>query len=192
MAPWGALAAAAGVVLWTFLEYCIHRWLGHKHRNNPFAAEHIRHHSQGNYFAPPWKKAGAAVVVAALLFFPSWAVVGPIVGGAFTVGFVACYLTYEVVHRRQHTHAGLGPYGRWLRRHHFFHHFADPSKNHGVTTPIWDWVFGTLAQPSVIVVPEKLKMQWLTDDAGEVHEAFAPHYQIKRKKRRRSRPAHAG
>jgi hypothetical protein len=56
------LAAVAGAAAWTFLEYVIHRWLGHhpRLRGNPFGVEHVRHHSEGNYFAPNRKKAAAA------------------------------------------------------------------------------------------------------------------------------------
>ena len=33
------------------MEYVIHRWLGHdpRFRPNPFAAEHVRHHGQGDF-----------------------------------------------------------------------------------------------------------------------------------------------
>lgn len=39
---------------------------------------------------------------------------------------VGAYVSYEVMHRRKHTHPGFGPYGRYTRRHHFYHHFVDP------------------------------------------------------------------
>ncbi len=31
-----------------------------------------------------------------------------------------------------------------LRRHHFLHHFRDTQQRFGVSTMLWDWVFGTL------------------------------------------------
>lgn len=177
------VAFGAGVLSWSLLEYCIHRWLGHKHRRNPFAAEHIRHHSQGDYFAPAWKKGAAALVTTGVVLGPAAAIGGLALGAAFTAGLVGFYLFYEVLHRRLHTHAGTPRYGRWARRHHFYHHFADPSKNHGVTSPLWDLVFGTYAAPGVILVPEKLKMRWLTGDDGEVREAFATDYRLRRRRR---------
>ena len=50
-------AAVGGVVSWSLLEYVIHRWLGHdgRFRGNPFGVEHVRHHAEGNYFAPTVK-----------------------------------------------------------------------------------------------------------------------------------------
>ena len=54
-----AVAAIVGALTWSFLEYVIHRWLGHdrRFRGNPFGVEHIRHHAEGGYFAPNKKKA---------------------------------------------------------------------------------------------------------------------------------------
>lgn len=176
------LAALLGAFTWTFLEYCIHRWLGHKHRGNVFGVEHTRHHSQGDYFAPSWKKGLAALAAALLVIGPAVFVMGGVPGVAYTAGLIGFYLYYEALHRREHTHAGIGPYGRWARRHHFFHHFSDPSKNHGVTSPIWDFVFDTYARPELIAVPEKLKMRWLTDENGDVLDAYAQHYEVRRRK----------
>lgn len=176
------LALLLGAVTWSFLEYCIHRWLGHDRRlrGNPFGQEHTRHHSQGDYFAPAHKKALAALLALVVVLPPSVLVAGPLVGGAYTAGLVGFYLYYEVLHRREHTHAGIGAYGRWARRHHFYHHFVDPSMNHGVTSPVWDLVFGTYRVPGVIPVPVKLKMQWLTHpETGEVHEPYAAWYSLR-------------
>lgn len=182
------LALALGAFLWTFLEYVFHRWLGHRWKKNIFGKEHTRHHSQGDYFAPAWKKAGAALIFVGVMAGPAVWIAGFVHGGAFTVGFAGFYLTYEWLHRRDHTHAGIGFYGRWARRHHFYHHFGDPSKNHGVTSPIWDVVFGTYATPTKIIVPEKLKMRWLTQDSGEVWPEFAEQYEIRRRKRAPAKP----
>lgn len=182
-------ALTLGALLWTFLEYVFHRWLGHRWKKNIFGKEHTRHHSQGDYFAPAWKKAGAALIFVGVLSGPAVWLAGLVHGSAFTFGFASFYLAYEWLHLRDHTHAGIGFYGRWARRHHFYHHFGDPSKNHGVTSPIWDLVFRTYKTPTKIVVPEKLKMRWLTQDSGEVWPQFAEHYAIRRRKRAPAKPA---
>lgn len=170
-----------GVVLWTLLEYVIHRFLGHDRRTfpNPFGEEHTRHHSEGDYFAPSWKKALVAVAAVAMLAPLATLAVGALYGPVFAVSFAAMYLAYEIFHRRAHTHQGLNAYGRWLRRHHFHHHFGNPRMNHGVTSPVWDVVFGTLQKPGIIKVPRKLQMRWLVDPAtGEVREELAGHYAL--------------
>lgn len=157
-------AIVFGVFTWSFLEYVIHRWLGHdrRFRNNPFGIEHIRHHAEGNYFAPTYKKLAAAALAAVIASVPAMLVAGPVVGAAYVLGLMGFYGTYEVLHRREHTHPGVGAYGRWARRHHFTHHFVDARWNHGVTSPLWDVVFRTYRKPdAVITVPRKLAMPWL-------------------------------
>lgn len=171
---------ALGMFSWTFLEYVIHRWLGHdpRYRGNPFGVEHVRHHAEGNYFAPTPKKAALAALVAVVIGGPAAWLAGAH-GAAAVGGLLVMYGTYEVLHRREHTHAGIGRYGRWARRHHFHHHFVDPKTNHGVTTPLWDLVFGTYRTPEVIPVPAKLCMRWLLDDAGAVRAEHAARYQLR-------------
>ena len=33
---------------------------------------------------------------------------------------------------------------RYLKRHHVMHHYKTPNARFGVSTPFWDWVYGTL------------------------------------------------
>ncbi len=174
-------AAVGGAVSWSFLEYVIHRWLGHdgRFRGNPFGVEHVRHHAEGNYFAPTIKKLGLAAVVALVVGAPA-AWLGGAIGAAWIGGLLVAYGAYEVFHRREHTHAGVGRYGRWARAHHFHHHFVDPRTNHGVTSPLWDVVFGTYRRVGVIPVPRRLAMAWLLDEqTGAVHAAHAHRYTVR-------------
>lgn len=166
------LAALVGALTWSWMEYVIHRFAGHQHRHNPFAVEHLRHHAEGDYFAPAWKKLGAAVLVCALLGGPAVAVAG-VLGAAWVGGFVLTYLGYEWLHWRLHASEGWGPLAMPLRRHHFTHHFHGGSFNHGVTSPLWDHIFGTYkSPPEVIRVPRRLAMRWLVD-GDEVRGEFA-------------------
>ncbi len=179
------IAAFLGIATWSLAEYLLHRFLGHDKRTwpNAFATEHIRHHSQGDYFAPTYKKAGAALGALALVLpLAAW-LVGWHHGAVFSGAFVAMYVTYEALHRRAHTHPGVGAYGKFLRRHHFHHHFGNPKSNHGVTSPIWDWAFGTLEPSTRVRVPEKLAMAWLLDPTtGDVRTEFTGAYELARKR----------
>lgn len=175
------LAAVTGAATWTLLEYLIHRWMGHdrRFRRTPFGVEHIRHHREGSYFAPTWKKVIAAALVAAVLIAAGRMVVGLEIVASYTGGLLASYAGYEWLHRREHTHAGFGAYGRFVRRHHFHHHFVDGRTNHGVTSPLWDLVFGTYVKPTTIIVPRKLVMDWLLDPTtGDVRSAHAATYRL--------------
>ena len=181
------LALVLGALTWSLMEYCIHRWAGHdrRFRGNPFEKEHTRHHSRGNYFAASWKKASAALLLMGIIVGPAILLTSVAVGIAYAGGLAGFYLYYEILHRREHTHEGIGPYGRWARRHHFYHHFVDPRMNHGVTSPVWDLVFGTYRVADVIPVPDKLKMVWLTDETGQVPAHLSPHYRLRSGKAKR-------
>ena len=175
------LVVAIGAATWSLLEYVLHRFLGHDRRTMPnfFSVEHSRHHSEGDYFAPTWKKALVAIAISGLTFGLLRLLVDQAFAAAYTAGFVGMYVTYEVLHRRAHTHAGIGAYGRFLRRHHFHHHFANPKSNHGVTSPVWDLVFGTYEPAKEVRVPVKLAMRWLVDPrTGMVRERFAAQYHL--------------
>ncbi|MBW2446924.1 MAG: sterol desaturase family protein [Deltaproteobacteria bacterium] len=168
-----------GAAGWTFAEYVLHRFVFHGASAKRLGAgEHRRHHAQVDYFAPWWQK-GLAALAAMSLILPLAIFVGSGASGvAFTLGFVAMYLTYEVLHRRAHTHPPRGPYGRWLRHNHFAHHFADPRLAQGVTTPIWDVVFSTRLPVEKVRVPRRLALPWLVDGGGEIWPAFAGDYEL--------------
>jgi len=169
-----------GVFAWTFLEYILHRFLGHwKRGRNDFTREHLRHHREAHYFAPAYKKAVAAIIIVSLVS----ALLASVLGWhalAFSFGLGMMYLTYEVLHKRAHTHAPINAYGRWMRKHHFYHHFKDPKKNHGVTSPVWDIVFGTNVNPDEVLVLKKFSPPWLVDKkSGELLSEYAKDYKIK-------------
>ncbi len=171
------LCLAAGAATWTLAEYLLHRFVFHgRSGRGPGALEHRLHHARPDYFAPWWQKALAALAVTALLLPGVGLAAGARASLSFTLGFIAAYLAYEVLHRRVHTHAPRGPYGRWRRRNHFAHHFVDPRLAHGVTSPVWDLVFGTRLPLEPVPVPSRLAMRWLLDADGRVRADLARDY----------------
>ena len=184
-------ALVAGGFGWSFAEYALHNWRGHKGRGkNEFSREHLAHHAKADYFAPTRKKIFAALKTVALLLPLGWLAVGMVHSALFTAGFISMYAFYELLHRRMHTHPPSGFYGRWARKHHFTHHFSRPNHNHGVSSPLWDMVFGTLTPVEVVRVPAKQVMSWLVDpDTGEVYEYLQGDYEIVRRGERRTRDA---
>ena len=169
----------SGVALWTFLEYVLHRFLGHEHKGkNFFKDEHSLHHQKVHYFAPIYKKIGAAVSVALLLtvslsFFFEWQ---PVV--AFVLGLIGMYGLYEATHSRFHRRGPIAKPFIILRKHHFYHHFHQPKLNHGVTTRIWDRIFGTFHRVETVSVPRKMTMDWLMN-GDEIAPAYARHFQLR-------------
>jgi len=178
----GILAFALGVVFWTFLEYVIHRFLLHKKGlRNPATGEHMRHHREGGYFAPFWKK-----LIAASAFFTISTLVAALLvdllhGALFSMGTAGMYILYEVTHKRLHARNPLIGYGLIIRKHHFYHHFGDPKNNHGVTVRFWDRVFGTLA-PTLhdrVYITRKMVLPWLVDDNGTPKPCYLAHFNIR-------------
>lgn len=179
---WSVLFFAVGAFSWSFSEYALHNWVGHLGRGrNEFSREHLAHHGDTRYFTPTHRK--IAVTAAATLILGSPLIVwGGLLGACYVLGFLVAYIGYEVLHRRIHTHPPTGPYSRWARRHHYYHHFSGPRFNHGVTSPIWDKVFGTWKEPGVIRVPAKHAMVWLLDpDTGDVRPEYARDYVLARR-----------
>ena len=175
-------AVALGLLVWTFVEYVLHDFVGHrpKGKHRP-SREHLMHHATTDYFTSWPKKMVLAVPVLGSAAGLGTLLVGPTPGIAFALGITAGWMAYEVVHKSLHVRAPRNAYGRWARRHHFHHHFTNPRKNHGVTTPLWDWVFGTLERAETIRVPRKHapKLAWLLDDGtDQVSPRFADEYRV--------------
>ena len=183
-----------GAMSWSASEYAIHRFVGHGSKRPPvrsllarltpvglateFNREHLAHHTDPSYFAPTERKVLAAAVAVPLLTTALAPVLGVRRAASFGAGFALAYGAYEVLHRRIHTHAPRGPCGRWLRRHHLLHHSKTPRKNHGVTTPVWDLVFGTFTPKERVRVPQRTAPVWLAGEDGSVRAELRDDYEI--------------
>ena len=143
-----ALFGGSGLLTWTLLEYLLHRFLFHPPERWPLLHRllggiHGKHHENPDHPAhalvPP---VNAAVILLVLLGFftiaiPTHALT--IVTGFFLLG----YLAYEAVHLAIHHLNPRTGWGRFLRRHHLWHHAHGREGNFGVTSPVWDWLLGT-------------------------------------------------
>ena len=173
-------AAVLGALSWTAAEYGLHRFAMHEMRGKGLASvEHLKHHADVTYFAPASKKLLSAAATSAVAFPAAAAVFDRRWATAFTGGMIGTYFAYEVAHRRTHTHPPTNRYGRWARRNHLHHHFGSPMRNHGVTSPVWDRIFGTYVEPDVVTVPQRMAPVWLVDEHGQVKPEFAQDYAVK-------------
>lgn len=170
-----------GVGAWTLAEYLLHRFVMHELRGVGLPSrEHLLHHAdpEQNTGRPVLSWVGIAVI-GALLFLPAVSVfVG--LSSAFAVygGWLCGYGIYRRIHNRSHSHPPHSSYGRWVRTHHFHHHYGHPMANHGVTSPLWDRVFGTLEVSATVRVPRRHVMPWLVDADGALRPQYADHYEI--------------
>jgi sterol desaturase/sphingolipid hydroxylase (fatty acid hydroxylase superfamily) len=144
---------ALGVFLWTFLEYLMHRFLFHVQL--PFRNPRVREVINGSHFlhhASPRDRQKILVhptygiVVSSLIY----GIIYVICRNAVTTvvilsGVWAGFLYYEAVHYRVHFTLSASPFIAHQRKAHFYHHFTNNKRCFGVTTPLWDYVFGTTA-----------------------------------------------
>lgn len=143
------LQVAAGLAVWTLAEYVIHRFAFH---HLPLVMDaHLEHHAEpeGLHGSPTLV---TVMVFAGLAFVPLWWALSLASAAALTAGLMLGYLAYVGVHYLLHHPAllGQGEAGsrarkalRGLLRAHAVHHHQ-PGFNFGVTTLVWDRVFGTL------------------------------------------------
>jgi sterol desaturase/sphingolipid hydroxylase (fatty acid hydroxylase superfamily) len=138
-AEWSVIALA-GFLLWTLLEYVLHRAVLHK--KTYFAPMHGQHHASPLSFigTPPWV---SVVVLSACFLVPVWWRWGFAVADALTVGVMIGYCWYGLVHHIIHHHAHQKSFTFFdeLRAWHLRHHYSPKQGNFGVTTPLWDYVF---------------------------------------------------
>jgi sterol desaturase/sphingolipid hydroxylase (fatty acid hydroxylase superfamily) len=78
-----------------------------------------------------------------LVFMPVWAVSDLLRACSLTLGVLAGYLAYAITHHAAHHwragNAWLGARKRW----HGLHHHARGAGCYGVTSAVWDHVFGS-------------------------------------------------
>lgn len=138
---------AAGFLITTLIEYVLHRWIFHfvpktqKQRLQHFLL-HGYHHEFMNdpmrLVLPPigiWPVAAVFAVVWYFVFGAYWF---PIYAGT-----AAGYIAYDWTHYYTHYFNPKGGPGRWLKRYHMLHHHDSPNHRYGITSPLWDFVFGT-------------------------------------------------
>jgi sterol desaturase/sphingolipid hydroxylase (fatty acid hydroxylase superfamily) len=71
------------------------------------------------------------------------AALGPAWFAPAFAGLLAGYLWYDLTHYAVHHLKPRTALGEAQRRYHYLHHFKTPDRRYGVTTPVWDLVFGT-------------------------------------------------
>jgi sterol desaturase/sphingolipid hydroxylase (fatty acid hydroxylase superfamily) len=131
-----------GLASWTLIEYLLHRVLFH---HAPILSRiHELHHNalQDLIGTPAWVSALIGLILVA---GPLCAMLGINFGIAATTGLATGYLWYVFVHyATHHWRSRRNSYLYRARLRHARHHHLSHSGNFGVTTSVWDDVFGTV------------------------------------------------
>ena len=141
-----------GWLIFSLLEYAAHRFLFHMSTDTPAKAR-IQYTFHGNHHEYPKDKERLAmppivsVLVASLLFFVFKLVFGPLVFGILA-GLLFGYAMYLSVHYAVHAYAPPKNFLKTLWIHHSIHHYKDPNVAYGVSSPLWDYVLGTMPKRS--------------------------------------------
>lgn len=140
----------AGAFFFTLVEYTVHRYFYHMPTDSPRKAR-VQYVFHGVHHAHPKDKARLALppvlsVLVAALFIGLFRAVMGAHGYAFGGGFLAGYATYLFAHYAIHAYAPPKNFLRGLWKHHNLHHYAGDKAAFGVSSPLWDMVFGTMPE----------------------------------------------
>jgi sterol desaturase/sphingolipid hydroxylase (fatty acid hydroxylase superfamily) len=59
----------------------------------------------------------------------------------FFPGFILGYLFYDISHYAMHHFNFKSGLFKKIKQHHMLHHYQDPEKGYGVSSPLWDKIF---------------------------------------------------
>ncbi len=142
-----------GLVVWSFTEYVLHRFVFHFVPKSGWGKQihfmfHGVHHDYPNDSTRLVMPPIVSLPLSTLFYFVFKAIVGSHFVPPFFAGFMIGYLTYDLSHYAFH-HFGLhGRVSLYLKQQHMRHHYMEPDGNYGVSTPVWDFVFGTYVKRS--------------------------------------------
>jgi sterol desaturase/sphingolipid hydroxylase (fatty acid hydroxylase superfamily) len=136
-----------GLMIWTLLEYIIHRYAFHYEPKTRIGKQfhfvvHGVHHDYPNdakrLVMPPAVSIPLAIVFYGL-FFLLFGRAAP----ALWAGFAGGYVCYDSIHYAiHHFPMKTGIWNR-LKQHHLRHHYQDDHAGYGVSSPFWDHIFRT-------------------------------------------------
>ena len=149
LSVWQILSMALpGIFVWSLMEYLLHRFVFHLPDWGPLTRKieffiHGVHHEHPNdktrLLMPP-----VGAVVIAIIFFQFFRLfLDPVWVIPFFAFFLVGYLIYDYTHYYLHHFSPRTRFGKQLKHNHMTHHYAAPNSRWGVSSPLWDLVFGT-------------------------------------------------
>lgn len=143
-----AVIAVTGLLTWTLAEYVLHRFVFHYPAKSQlgkwlvFLFHGVHHDAPQDKTRLVMPPAGAILIMAVLWLLFSLVLPAPWLK-PFTAFFLVGYLCYDYIHYgTHHFKMGSGVFS-YLKYHHMQHHYAREKARYGVSSPLWDIVFGT-------------------------------------------------
>lgn len=138
----------SGLFIWSFLEYAIHRWIMHRDWEHPLSNRTTRwhlahHHHPEDVIHLQWPIRFTMIGYIGL-YLAAYLITGnKILAGICIAGACTGYLLFEYIHHMVHFATPTSKFARARRRYHLIHHYAEPERAFGVTSPVWDFIFRT-------------------------------------------------
>lgn len=148
-----------GMLAFTLVEYLVHRYLFHMTTYNEWRKKfqytvHGVHHEfpkdKDRLAMPPLLSVTVATVLLLLLRLA----LGDLTF-AFLPGFLVGYAMYLSVHYMVHVYQPPKNFLKALWINHAVHHYKDGEVVFGVSSPLWDYVFGTMREKKGALVEKK-------------------------------------
>jgi sterol desaturase/sphingolipid hydroxylase (fatty acid hydroxylase superfamily) len=143
----------SGIFFWSLFEYAIHRFGFHFTAESENAKKivyiiHGNHHEyprdKERLFMPPVPSLILASLIFSIMYFISNLLGGTDYAFIFFPGFMLGYLVYGTMHYAIHA---WNPPFKWMKplwRNHHLHHYKNTELGFGVSSTLWDHVFGTM------------------------------------------------
>jgi 4-hydroxysphinganine ceramide fatty acyl 2-hydroxylase len=135
------------IFIWTFVEYIMHRFVFHYvPADKPWAQRiHFIFHGVHHDYPSDAKRLvlppSVSIPLATLFYFLFNAILPHPYIFAFFPGFILGYLFYDISHYAIHHFNFKGAVWKKIKQHHMLHHYQNPDKGYGVSSPLWDKVF---------------------------------------------------
>lgn len=150
-----AIIGIVAVLSWSLFEYVMHRYIFHLEGNNRFTKRllylihgihHDDPHDPTRLVMPPVP----GIILGSLVFGLLWLLLGPVYVYPFFAFFIVGYLIYDYTHYAIHHFRPRTVVGKYIKKYHYTHHFADPESKWGVSSPLWDYILGSAESKNVM------------------------------------------
>lgn len=137
-----------GLFIWTITEYLLHRFVFHLELKSKLGARihfifHGVHHDYPSDSRRLVMPPSVSIPLATVFFFLFRFLIGEVSVIPFFAGFLIGYLFYDISHYAVHHFNMHSKFWLAIKNHHIKHHYQNPDKGYGVSSPIWDYVFRT-------------------------------------------------
>lgn len=144
----GLLVMVLGLFAFTFVEYMMHKHFFHMEPDTPLKDKlqysvHGVHHDypkdKDRLAMPPFVSAAYAAI-----FYLVFTLIMGDFALYFLPGFLIGYALYLAIHFIVHAYNPPKNFLKVLWVNHAIHHYKDPDTSFGVSSPLWDYLLGTM------------------------------------------------